>query len=172
MRDGSVERARRFLRVLYALMAAVATSFYGLLSVILILNVFARNVLEQPLFFGAERVAVICTLLAGNFGLALASASGAHIRPRVADHWVPASWDTAMNRIADLVTAVVMFGVAAYAIDFVYQQYDLEAVLESLYWPAWPIQAAIPLGYMVAGLHYLCFAAFPALRPREEQPTE
>jgi TRAP-type C4-dicarboxylate transport system permease small subunit len=166
-----VGTARRLLRALYLFMGAVATAFYAALALLLLADVVGREIFSQGIF-GAQRVAVFFTIVAGNFGLALATASGAHIRPRVADHWIPERFGPAMDRAADVITASVLLGVAYFACQLVQESFDFETVSPTIDWPIWPVQAVIPFGYAVAALHYLVFALYPALRPRQQQVSE
>jgi TRAP-type C4-dicarboxylate transport system permease small subunit len=152
-------------------MGAVATFFYAALAAILLADVVGRELFGQGIF-GAQRVAVFFTIIAGNFGLALAAASGAHIRPRVADHWIPERFGPTMDRVADIITAIVLVGVAYFATMLVQESFDFETVSPTIDWQIWPVQAVIPFGYGIAALHYLIFAIYPALRPRQVQVSE
>lgn len=152
-------------------MGAVATLFYAALALLLLADVAGRELFGQGIF-GAQRVAVFFTIIAGNFGLALAAAAGAHIRPRVADHWIPERYSAAMDRVADVITAAVLLGVAYFATILVRESFDFETVSPTIDWEIWPVQAVIPFGYGVAALHYLIFAIYPALRPRQVQVSE
>lgn len=152
-------------------MGAVATVFYAVLAVLLLADVVGRELFDHGVF-GAQRVAVYCTIVAGNFGLALAAAAGAHIRPRVADNWLPARWSGGLDRVADVITGAVFIVVAFYATRLVEESFDFETVSPVIDWKIWPIQAVIPLGYALAALHYFIFAAYPPLRPRQAQVSE
>lgn len=166
-----METARSVLRVLFYFMGAVATVFYAILALLLLGDVIGRELFDQGIF-GAQRVAVYCTIVAGNFGLALAAAAGAHIRPRIADKWVPAAWSPPLDRFADMLTGTVFLTVAFFATKLVHESFDFETVSPVIDWKIWPVQAVIPLGYVLAALHYFIYAAYPALRPRQEQVGE
>lgn len=171
MEEEKLARARRFLRALYTVMAAVSTSFYGILAVVLIYEIISRNLFDHSLYW-ASRVAVFAMIVGGNFGLALATASGAHIRPRLGDHWIPAKWAPAMDRLSDVVAGVVMIGVGILSALYSLESFDFDRQAETLPWPVWPVQAVIAMGYVVAAAHYFVFALFPALRPAQEQVGE
>jgi TRAP-type C4-dicarboxylate transport system permease small subunit len=166
-----VETARAVLRVLFVFMGAVATVFYAALALLLLADVLGREFFDQGIL-GAQRVAVYCTIVAGNFGLALAAAAGAHIRPRVADNWLPAAWNAPLDRIADVITGTVFVAVSFFATKLVQESFAFETVSPVIDWKIWPVQAMTPLGYIMAALHYFIFAAYPALRPRQEQVSE
>jgi C4-dicarboxylate transporter DctQ subunit len=166
-----VETARSVLRVLFLFMGATATIFYAALAILLLADVLGREFFDRGIF-GAQRVAVYCTIVAGNFGLALAAAAGAHIRPRIADNWVPKAWSAPLDRFADVITGTVFLIVSFFATKLVQESFDFETVSPVIDWEIWPIQAVIPLGYVLAAVHYYVFAAYPALRPRQEQVGE
>ncbi|MGE0152707.1 MAG: TRAP transporter small permease [Reyranellaceae bacterium] len=166
-----METARSVLRVLFLFMGATATVFYAALAILLLADVIGRELFSQGVF-GAQRVAVYCTIVAGNFGLALAAAAGSHIRPRFADSWVPQAWSAPLDRLADVITGAVFVTVAFFATRLVQESFDFETVSPVIDWKIWPVQAVIPLGYLLAAAHYFIFAAYPALRPRQEQVGE
>ncbi len=166
-----METARTVLRVLFYFMGAVATAFYAALALLLLADVLGREFFDHGIF-GAQRVAVYCTIVAGNFGLALAAAAGAHIRPRIADRWVPDAWSAPLDRFADFLTGAVFMVVAFFATRLVEESFSFETVSPVIDWKIWPVQAVIPLGYVLAAVHYFVFAAYPALRPRQEQVGE
>jgi C4-dicarboxylate transporter DctQ subunit len=152
-------------------MGATATIFYAALAILLLADVLGREFFDRGIF-GAQRVAVYCTIVAGNFGLALAAAAGAHIRPRIADKWVPEAWSAPLDRFADFFTGTVFLIVSFFATKLVQESFDFETVSPVIDWEIWPIQAVIPMGYVLAAVHYYVFAAYPALRPRQEQVGE
>lgn len=166
-----METARTVLRVLFRFMGATATIFYATLAILLLGDVIGRELFDHGIF-GAQRVAVYCTIIAGNFGLALAAAAGAHIRPRIADNWVPSAWSAPLDRFADFFTGTVFLIVAFFATKLVEESFAFETVSPVIDWKIWPVQAVIPLGYVLAAAHYFIFAAFPALRPQQEQVGE
>jgi TRAP-type C4-dicarboxylate transport system permease small subunit len=171
MEEQKLARARRFLRSLYTLMAAISTSFYGILAVVLIYEIISRNLFDQSIYW-ASRVAVFAMIVGGNFGLALATAAGAHIRPRLGDNWIPKHWGRTMDRVSDIVAAVMMLAVGYFSALYSLESFDFDRHAETLPWPIWPVQAVIAFGYIVAAAHYFVFAAFPALRPAQEQMGE
>jgi TRAP-type C4-dicarboxylate transport system permease small subunit len=70
-----------------------------------------------------------------------------------------------MDRIADVVTGAFMVAVAYYG--WVYVESSMAAGLRAQAFdiPIWPIQLAIPLGFLSAAVRYFLFALWPALRP-------
>lgn len=114
----------------------------------------------------ARQVGVYANLLVILFGIGLASAGGVHLRPRFADHWLPANWSGALDRIQDGVMALFCFAFAFVATGVVYDGYMLgerSAVLGIL---IWPFQAVLPIVFTVATFRHGVYALYPALRPQ------
>ena len=106
----------------------------------------------------------------GSFaGIGIATATGSHIVPRFAYGWVPAAWGPAMDRLADVLTGLFLVGVAWFGFKFVGSSFKTDLRAPVLDWPVWPIQLAIPLGFLSAAGRYFLYAAWPALKP---QPPE
>lgn len=156
--------ARRLLETIAKVESVVAVTAYTVVASALLLDVLGRELFGQGIW-GAQRVAVYCTILAAYCGFGLASGSGSHLRPRIADHWVPAVHDRTMNRVADIVTFGVLMAIAYYAYVFAQESYELGTIVAVLDWKVWPMQSVIPAGFTLGAVRYLTFAIFPALRP-------
>jgi len=68
-------------------------------------------------------------------------------------------------RLGDLLTTLVFAAAAWYAAGFVHASFESGARASFLAWPVWPVQAVMPLAFASSALRFLCFAAWPALRP-------
>ena len=102
----------------------------------------------------------------GSFaGIGVATATGVHLLPRVGFGWVPKNWGLAMDRLADVVTGFFLLGVAYYGVVFVLDSKASGVLAAVINISAWPIQVAIPVGFISAALRYFVFAAWPATRP-------
>lgn len=167
-----MELASRILKVLFRIEATIATLAYGCVAIFILADVVWREVIGEGMWIGTQRFAVYMTLIAGTGGLGLAAAAGAHIRPRVADHWVPKRWDPVMNRISDALIAVIFLTVAWYAAEFVHSSFELGFKARVLGWPEWMLQLGLPIGFASAAFRYICFAIWPALRPVQQMVSE
>lgn len=153
----------------------IAVAAFGFIAVVLILDVAGRELLGpiykafdlkgSPGIFAAQKMCVYALVIGSFCGVGVATATGSHLLPRLGFGWVPAAFGPTMNRIADVVTGVFFCGVAWYG--WVYVQSSMQAGLraQAFDMPIWPIQLAIPVGFLSAGLRYFFFAAWPALRP-------
>ena len=148
---------------------------YGLIALLLVLDVMGRELLG-PLFkafdikgatglYGAQKASVYALVLASFCGIGIATATGSHLVPRVGFAWIPKAWGPAMDRVADLLTALFMVGVAYYGYVFVASSMSTGLRAQAFNFPVWPFQLAIPLGFLSASVRYFMYAAYPALRP-------
>jgi TRAP-type mannitol/chloroaromatic compound transport system permease small subunit len=153
----------------------LAVAAFGFIAVVLIIDVAGRELLGpiykaldlkgSPGVFAAQKMSVYALVIGSFCGIGVATATGSHLLPRIGFGWVPESFAPTMNRIADVVTGVFFCGVAWYG--WVYVQSSMQAGLraQAFDMPIWPIQLAIPVGFLSAGLRYFFFAIWPALRP-------
>jgi len=159
----------------------IAVAAFVFIALVLILDVAGRELLFPLLkrlgvpyrgptgLYGAQKMAVFALAIAAYSGVGIAAATASHLVPRVAFGAVPAAWNTVMDRLADLITALFLVGVAWYGFKFVRGSMTAGLRAPMLQWPVWPFQAAIPLGFVSAALRYFCFARWPALRPQRPQ---
>ncbi len=115
--------------------------------------------------FGSQKLAVFALVIGSFAGIGIATATGVHLLPRVGFRWVPQSWGPAMDRLADVVTGAFLLGVAWYGVVFVLASKQSGVLAAVINVSAWPVQMAIPIGFVSAALRYLFFAAWPSLRP-------
>lgn len=167
--------ARRLVDGWHRVECLIAVAAFGFIAVVLILDVAGRELLGpiykafdlkgSPGIFAAQKMCVYALVIGSFCGVGVATATGSHLLPRLGFGWVPAAFGPTMNRIADVVTGVFFCGVAWYG--WVYVQSSMQAGLraQAFDMPIWPIQLAIPVGFLSAGLRYFFFAAWPVLRP-------
>jgi TRAP-type C4-dicarboxylate transport system permease small subunit len=154
--------------------AAVAA--FGFMTVILLLDVLGREFLGPWLralggnpgatgIFAAQKLAIFALVIGSFAGIGIATATGAHIVPTFAAGWVPTRWRPLYDRAADLITGLFLVGVAYYGFKFVGSSMKTDLRAPVLDWAVWPIQLAIPLGFLSAAGRYFLYAAWPTLRP-------
>ncbi len=115
--------------------------------------------------FGSQKLAIFALVIGSYAGIGIATATGVHLLPRVGFNWVPAHWGPNMDRLADVVTGVFLLGVAYYGVIFVMDSKDSGVLASVINVSAWPIQMAIPVGFVSAALRYFIFAKWPDQRP-------
>ncbi len=127
-------------------------------------DVMSREITGTGLHW-ARQAGVYANIVVVMLGLGVASARGAHLRPRFADPWLPARWDPALDRIQDGLMALFCLGFAIVAIGVVMQSYELGERSAVLRLVVWPVQAIIPAVFLVAAFRHGAYATFPRLRP-------
>lgn len=153
----------------------IAVAGFGFIAVVLIGDVVGRELIG-PLFraFGIQKQAgvyaaqkmSVYALVVGSFaGIGIATATASHLLPRVGFGWAPAAWGPTLDRLADIVNGVFFCGVAWYGWVYVSSSMTADLRAQAFNIPIWPIQLAIPLGFLSAGLRYFIFALWPAVRP-------
>jgi len=154
----------------------LAVAAFGFMTAILLLDVFGREFVGPFLrligiepgatgIFAAQKLSVFALVIGSFAGIGIATATGSHLVPRFAFGWVPASWGPAMDRIADVLTGLFLIAVTWYGFKFVGSSLKTELRAPVLDWPVWPVQVAIPLGFLSAAGRYFLYALWPALKP-------
>lgn len=167
--------ARWFIARWHRVECLIAVAAFGFIAVVLILDVAGRELLG-PIYhaldiraaagvFAAQKMCVYALVIGSFAGVGIATATASHLVPRVGFGWVPERFGPVMNRLADLFTGVFFCGVAYYGLVYVNSSMQAGLRMQAFDMPIWPIQAAIPLGFLSAALRYFFFAAWPALRP-------
>jgi TRAP-type C4-dicarboxylate transport system permease small subunit len=153
-----VARAERFLSFA-AFMVLIAVVFADVVS---------RELTGTGLHW-ARQAGVYANLFVVMFGIGVASAHGAHLRPRFADRWLPGEWEPALVRIQEGLMAVFCLGFAAVALWVVMESYALGERSVALRIAIWPFQAIIPLVFLIAAFRHGAYAAYSSLRPIETE---
>jgi TRAP-type C4-dicarboxylate transport system permease small subunit len=167
--------ARRFVELWHRAECLVAVAAFSLIAGLLILDVAGREILG-PIYklfdikgttgvYGAQKLSVYALVLGSFCGIGIATATASHLVPRVGFGWIPKSWGPSMDRLADLLTGLFVMAVAYYGFVFVQSTMSTGLRAQAFNIPVWPFQLAIPLGFLSAGVRYLCFAVWPGLRP-------
>ena len=171
------------LRVWNALERWIAVMAFSLIGILIFADVAGREFvgpvgtalgfeMGATGVYGAQKISLYALVIGAFTGLSISVASGAQIVPRVAFKWVPADWGPTVDRIGNLVSAVLMGAVAYYGVVFVLSSREIGTVIPGLDWPAWIIQTAIPAGFTSAALRYLSFFIWPGTAPQREETPE
>jgi TRAP-type C4-dicarboxylate transport system permease small subunit len=150
----SLQRAERTIVIL---------AFCGMVGVVFA-DVLAREVSGIGLPW-ARHVGVYFNIVVVMVGIGLASASGSHLRPRFADGWLPSRWEPQLACLQHALFALFCIAFALVATDMVATSFRLDERSEILRLPVWPIQAVIPLVFLIAALRHGIYALRPDLRP-------
>ena len=115
----------------------------------------------------ASQIGVFGMIVVAFMGIGLATADGAHLRPRFADHLIPKALEPAILRLADLITALFYWFVAGVGAYIVIEAYEYGDVFNTVRIVIWPFQMVIVLAYFLGGVRHIIFMLRPELRPPE-----
>ena len=155
-----------FLRRLAQVESAITTGAFIALIVLVFADVASRELTGAGLHW-ARQAGVYANIIVVMIGLGVASDSGAHLRPRFADGWLPVAWAPVLVRMQHGLMSLFCLGFAAIALGVVLDSMVLGERSAALRVVVWPIQAVIPLAFFVAFLRHGLFAAYPSLAPAE-----
>lgn len=155
----------------------IAVLAFTFIALVLVIDVLGRefygplmNLLGRPVgatgLFGSQKMAVFALVIGSFCGIGIATATGVHLVPRIGFAWAPRAWGPQVDRLADAITGLFLLGVTWFGLVFVLASKQSGVLASVINISAWPIQAAIPLGFASAALRYFLFAAWPALRPQ------
>jgi TRAP-type C4-dicarboxylate transport system permease small subunit len=173
-------RARAIAEIWHQVECWIAVAAFAFIAVILLLDVLGRELLGPAIrllgfpatatgIFASQKLSIFALVIGSFAGIGIATATASHLVPRVGFGWVPARWDPWFNRVADALTGAFLVGVAYYGWVFVESSMATDLRAPVLDWSVWPIQLAIPIGFLSAAGRYFMYAIWPAIRP---QPPE
>lgn len=175
--------ARQFLEFWHTGECYLAVACFTLIASLLLADVIGRELVGPILhklnlyngatgIFGSQRISVYALVVGSFAGIGIATATGSHLVPRLGFGWIPVWLGPTMDRLADLITFLVLIMVAWWGITFVLSSKATGLRAPVLDFAIWPIQLAIPLGFASAALRYLFYAIWPALRPEPPEFQE
>ena len=161
-----VSTARRLLAAISAVERLLCVAAFAVVVAVLFADVVSREVTEAGLYW-APQVGVWANVVVVMAGFGLASASGAHLRPRFADGWLPGHWEPTLVTAQHALTALFCAAATWLATGVVLDSWRLGEVSLDLFLPIWPVQACLPLALGVATLRHGLYAFCAELRPAE-----
>ena len=144
----------------------LTTAAFVVLIFVIFGDVLARRITGSGIVWARE-VGVLANIVLTIIGIGLASADGTHLRPKFFDRLLPASWEPAMVRVQEGLTALACGVLAWIAFAVVQETISLDDRTIVLRWVLWPVQAVLPVAFGVACLRHGIYAVSPQLRPQE-----
>ena len=158
--------AARVLRWLTVFERVVALTAFFVLVLVVFGDVVSRELSGAGLYW-ASQTAVWANVLVVMAGFGLASANGAHLRPKFSDHWLPASWDGALQTLQHAFMALFSLALGLLAATVTLETWQRGEISIQLMVPVWPVQLFLPLAFLTAALRHSLYAWVPAVRPQE-----
>lgn len=168
--------ARRLLRWMQRAEQWSTSLAFVVMVVVLAWDILGREVLGGGKIW-ATPVAVYANIFLAFIGIGVASAHGAHMRPRFLDKLGPRSWDAAMDRIGDGGFALFSLAAAWLCLAMLRESIALAETDPVLPVQIWPMQGILVAGFALAAVRHALYAVYPALRPAPDAgegapPTE
>jgi TRAP-type C4-dicarboxylate transport system permease small subunit len=157
---------RNLLRGIARFEVFITTAAFVVLIVVLLADVVVRRVTGSGLVWARE-AGVFANIVLCIIGIGIASAQGAHLRPRFVDAWFPRKWDSALIRTQELLTAVAFGILAILSWGVVVETRELAEASTVLRLPVWPVQLCLPLAFGLATIRHALYGLAPDLRPAE-----
>ena len=164
------QRASKILARLNQFEKLLTIAAFIVLVLVVFADVVSREVQDAGLFW-ASQTGVWANVIVVMAGFGLASSAGAHLRPRFADQWLPASWHATIETLQHLVMALFCLSLGLLASRVVAGSWQLGELSLDLFLPVWPIQLFLPLAFLAGTLRHALYACYPSLRPIESNST-
>ena len=145
-----------FLKVTQRIEEAVAAAAFILMFGIIFVEVLLREAFDKTLS-GSEEIAIICSVVAGFVGFSLVTGAGTHLRATFLDALVSERHERIIVRYSDLVSAILLMGLAIVALTYVRESYVYGDRIPILLWKLWPFQITIAYALGVSALKHLVF---------------
>jgi C4-dicarboxylate transporter, DctQ subunit len=141
--DGAIARVEAVMLAVGVLLMAANT----------IANVVGRFVFQSSIFFSEElnRILIILITFAG---ISYAARHGRHIRMSAIFDTLPSKPRKALMVVIAVVTAIFMFGLCWYSIEYILTLQSRGRVLPSLQIPVWVTLVWAPVGFFMTGMQY------------------
>lgn len=144
----------------------ITAAAFAVLILVIFADVVVRRVTGSGIIWARE-VGVFANSVLCVLGIGIASASGAHLRPRFVDGWLPHGWSDGITRVQEALTAVAFAILAWLSIVVLRDTIALGDRSEVLRILVWPIQLCLPLAFGLAVLRHGIYAWRLDLRPSE-----
>ena len=151
--NSSIEKFERFAVSWSIIMAAVS-----------IINVIGRNIFQHS-FTWAEEVTQFAIVWVTFIGMSYAARLGSHIRMTAIFDLLSVQWRRILMVFICTVTALLMFFLAWYGLQYTLSLYKIQRHTLGLQIPLYLIILWVPLGFLSTGLQYLHTALLNITRP-------
>jgi TRAP-type C4-dicarboxylate transport system permease small subunit len=140
------------------------------LAFAVLVGVLGIDILGREVFGGgkiwATPIAVYANVFMAFVGMGIASAGGAHLRPKFFDQAVPRAWDAVFNRFTDIGFALFAAAACVLCWKLVRETMALAETDAVLQWQVWPFQWFLIVAFAFAVIRHACYATWPSLRPQ------
>lgn len=158
--------ARTLLTLLRRLEHAGTALAFATMVAVLGWDILGRELLGGGKIW-ATPIAVYCNVFIAFIGMGVASAGGAHLRPKFLDGAAPRALDGLFNRFTDIGFALFSVGAGWLCLKVTQESVQLAETDPVLQWQVWPFQVILVVAFGIAAVRHGMYAAYPALKPKE-----
>ena len=156
--------SRHWLQKLSRIERLLCTIAFGVLTICIFSDVLLRELFGNGIHW-AQRIALNANVLLVFAGIGIATSKDEHLRPRILDHVLPASWDGTIVRLQQLLMSLFCLAVMVTACIVVYKTWQLAETDDVLGWPVWPLQSLIPVAFLLASIRHAYYFLYPEYVP-------
>ena len=164
--DAAPASVGTFLTRLRQLEGLLTFAAFAVMVVVVFADVVTREITGSGLLW-ARQVGVYANIFVVMLGFGVASADGAHLRPRFADNWLPKSWGRFLPHLQEALMALFCLAFCILAAGVLAETFALKERSVVLRLVIWPVQAVIPVAFGIAAVRHGLYAIWPVLRPPE-----
>jgi TRAP-type C4-dicarboxylate transport system permease small subunit len=164
-------RAAALLKNISALERALTTLGFIAMTLILFADVVARELTHSGLIT-ARQYGVYANIVVVMFGLGIASANDAHLRPRFVDNLMTSQFKAATEKLRQATTALFAWACAWLCAWITLESYQLYEVSALTNMPIAPFMAVMPCAFTLMAIRHSFYTVWPALAHTEILPSE
>lgn len=142
----------------------LCTLAFAVLTACIFSDVLLRELFGNGIHW-AQRIALNANVLLVFAGIGIATSKDEHLRPRILDHVLPASWEPILVRLQQLIMSLFCLAVTVTACIVVYQTWQLAELDDVLGWPVWPLQMLIPVAFLLGSIRHAYYFLKPEFVP-------
>lgn len=137
---------------------------FAIILIAAIVSVAGRELVGHGVL-GASSVAVYAMIVCVMACFGLATTAGSHLRPKFLDWCIPNSLEPTVRRLGFLTSSAILFAVGYFSCRFVAFSFEIEERDLALGWLIWPIQAVLPIAFLLSAVRYFGYAIWPDIAP-------
>ena len=143
------------------------TAGFIAMTLILFADVVAREITQSGLLT-ARQYGVYANILVVMFGMGIASAHDAHLRPRFVDTLMSERFKAQTDRLREATTALFALVCTWLCALVTWESYRLEEVSALTGMPIAPFMAIMPCAFLFMAVRHTLYMIWPKLSPRAE----
>lgn len=164
-------RAATLLKNISALERILTTLGFIAMTLILFADVVARELTDSGLIT-ARQYGVYANIVVVMFGLGIASANDAHLRPRFVDNLMSSQFKAATEKLRQATTALFAWACAWLCAWVTLESYQLHEVSALTSMPIAPFMAVMPCAFTLMAIRHSVYSIWPGLTQTEIDTLE